>query len=97
MGQQVPDDQQEHDVQPETDEEWKQFGGAMKVVKAGKTKQKLRVVVLAEEIVEGKQTMVEVLLKPSMLARKLLIYLICLYLRKFAVAAEAIMMTLPGK
>ncbi len=75
-------------------EQWKKMAGAMIVRRGGKTGQGLRVVAQARTP-DGKG-MEEVFLKPSTLARHLLVYTICQYMKHTNKAAEAVVMTIPG-
>lgn len=77
-------------------DQWAKMAGAMQIRRAGKYKHSLRVVVLAEEQREGGKEMVEVELKPSTLVRKLLLYIICEYIKSSNQAAEVILLTIPG-
>ena len=80
----------------EPDEQWAKMAGAMNIRRARKYKHSLRVMVLAEQETEGIKKMVEVALKPSMLVRKLLLYITCEYIKSCNQAAEVILITIPG-
>ncbi len=69
----------------------------MVVRNSGKYNHSLHVVVLAEEEQEVQKKLVEVELKPSMLVCKLLIYVVCQYIKTHSKAAEVLVCTVPGK
>lgn len=77
--------------------DWKKMAGAMVLRRGGKQNRGLRVVVLKEVTVDGKKEMQEVELKPSLLVRKLLLYIICQYVKSHKQAVEVLVCTVPGK
>ena len=72
------------------------MAGAMVVRRSGKYKHSMRVVVLSEEVKDGQKKLVEVKLKPSMLVSKLLLYIICQYIKVHKQAPEVLLCTVPG-
>lgn len=67
----------------------------MVIRRAGKYNHSLRVVVIAEDQRDVKVSY-PVELKPSMLVRKMMLYLICEYIKVSNQAAEAVVCTVPG-
>lgn len=67
------------------------------VVKCGgKNSRSLRVVVRADEQKDGVTTRVDVELKPSMLVKRLLTYILCQYVLETNKAPEVLVCTIPG-
>lgn len=77
-------------------DQWGKTAGAMVVRHGGRYAHSLRVIVLAEDKKGEEKTFVEVQLKPSLLVRKLLLYLVCEYIKAYEQAAEVAICTVPG-
>jgi len=92
--QKTKEEQEKEETQ--TDEMWDKIRGAMVLRKGGKSGHSLCVVVLAEKQVGESKKIEELELKPSVLVRKLLLYIMCEYIKCFNQAAEVVVVTIPG-